>query len=1356
MEGPGQASVHTSADSEVPKSESVCVAVHVRPLIEAELLEGCESSLSVTPGLPQVGHGSHRFSFDHVFGGDAGRPSWELYGLCVAPLVAGLFQGYNATVFAYGQTGSGKTFTMGSAGFGAAEEARRGVIPRACALRVGFVEIHNEEIRDLLAPPGSGAGVKIREVPGQGVCLAGATEIEVATRDELLAVLEAGTSLRATAATGMNRRSSRSHAIFSITVELRRDDEEEEVVVEDAGAERISGAHAGDQQTNTNPSNPLPSSYLCAKLHLVDLAGSERAKRTGATGARLQEGIEINRGLSELGNVINALAEGKAHVPYRNSKLTRMLQDSLGGNSRTLMLACVSPADVNLEESLNTLRYAARARAIRNRPVVNRDPVSAEIAHLRQQLAAARLEAARLRQRLSIYEGGHNAGGGGACSMGAHNALGEQPLREDARASSPLNSGSSRRMRAALRRAQDERDAARAEAAAHSLAALRAAEERAEALRALAAVDAQAAARLTGGADGSDNASVSLPAPAEAALRRVAELEAELSNLKNGEFHKYNTPVVDDNDADGINSDDSEADDAYDDADPFQASDADRLLVDARESAHASEVASVQSQLRALESALSSKQRAMAAVSGHAALRQAFTAQLAELAAERDELARERLELQQRLVALAHESEEERARLSAAYHARITELDGRLRGLRRARRLERDIGAIKAAKVALQRRAEAAAREHLEWRRARDRELQALRKEGRAAAASLHRLQALSSKQQAVLRRKTEEAEAARRRLKDLEGRQLRWTAGGAGAAEAQQSGCGWCQGRRAYQRARRARGARRIAQPGLVSEPVQPNALAPLLRDERARQDWLRQELDRCEGPEPALARLPRRWPGARASRRGCGPPRRGWPRCGTRPGEADALDSASEAALRERRRQLAVERDACAREVGEALAALRAERAAEERRGAGAADPRRWAGVRSASEARTLLRSAFAPRPEAELLRLRLEAAEQDKMALELGGELGTGPAATRPSGAEDVTQLLDAMALAETAWRAEDDSDAPAPDATDRAAAQLLARLEAATALSSCEEERDFVERVERQADEESGRDPEHASRAAAASTPGSAAQARKRSLFLSRTGAVVALSSPVRSAASTPGSHSLEPSDLFGEEAESPAASTSSTFSLPLSDSDDDDFQDDSDSDAAYSPSHATPGATLHQAALLDWLNAWRGAQGQEPIKRLTVARLREQLASEGELSGARRSRASKAELLAALEEQSEEARTRAAALKAAIEQQLRKGPSALARPSRPGSEQGTRAALLPSPRGNSAGESTPTDPQQLCASGPENAAWEHRSEKGAQAQAPRRASEGGPENAGPGPLPIPLTARDGALTDVDHV
>ncbi|KAG2301401.1 hypothetical protein Bca52824_030052 [Brassica carinata] len=177
----------------------------------------------------------------------------------------------------------------------------------------------------------------------------------------------------------------RSHAIFTITVEQMR---------------KINT----DSPENDTYNGSLKEEYLCAKLHLVDLAGSERAKRTGSDGMRFKEGVHINKGLLALGNVISALGDEKkrkdgAHVPYRDSKLTRLLQDSLGGNSRTVMIACISPADINAEETLNTLKYANRARNIRNKPVVNRDPVSSEMLKMRQQLEYLQAE-------LSLRNGG--------------------------------------------------------------------------------------------------------------------------------------------------------------------------------------------------------------------------------------------------------------------------------------------------------------------------------------------------------------------------------------------------------------------------------------------------------------------------------------------------------------------------------------------------------------------------------------------------------------------------------------------------------------------------------------------------------------------------------------------------------------------------------------------------------------------------------------------------------------------------------------------------------------------------------------------------------------------------------------
>lgn len=262
-----------------------------------------------------------------------------------------------------------------------------------------------EEIRDLLVVNGTQQAVHIREVIGGGVCLAGATEREVPSKADMAAILEQGTLLRATATTGMNQRSSRSHAIFTITIEQRRQLPAQQAT---QTADNESDNDENDAKSQgSGEDDDVIDDYLCAKMHLVDLAGSERVKRTKAEGQRLQEGININKGLLALGNVICALSENKPHVPYRDSKLTRMLQDSLGGNSRTCMIACVSPADVNYEETLNTLRYANRARNIRNKPVINRDPNAAQISQLRQQLAAARGEIVSLKRRLTGKDTGH-------------------------------------------------------------------------------------------------------------------------------------------------------------------------------------------------------------------------------------------------------------------------------------------------------------------------------------------------------------------------------------------------------------------------------------------------------------------------------------------------------------------------------------------------------------------------------------------------------------------------------------------------------------------------------------------------------------------------------------------------------------------------------------------------------------------------------------------------------------------------------------------------------------------------------------------------------------------------------------
>ncbi|XP_031800900.1 chromosome-associated kinesin KIF4A [Sarcophilus harrisii] len=355
------------------KGIPVKVALRCRPLLPRELDEGCHSCLNFVPGEPQVvvGNGDKCFTYDFVF--DPSVEQEEVFNTAVAPLIKGIFQGYNATVLAYGQTGSGKTFSMGSAYTAAQEhESTVGVIPRVIqllftemdkkvdfefTLKVSYLEIYNEEILDLLCPSREKSSqINIREDPKEGIKIIGLTEKIVSLAMDTVSCLEQGNNCRTVASTAMNSQSSRSHAIFTISVEQKKKCDK--------------------------------NSVFRSKLHLVDLAGSERQKKTKAEGDRLKEGININRGLLCLGNVISALGDDKksGFIPYRDSKLTRLLQDSLGGNSHTLMIACVSPADSNLEETVNTLRYADRARKIKNKPIINIDPQTAELNHLKQQV----------------------------------------------------------------------------------------------------------------------------------------------------------------------------------------------------------------------------------------------------------------------------------------------------------------------------------------------------------------------------------------------------------------------------------------------------------------------------------------------------------------------------------------------------------------------------------------------------------------------------------------------------------------------------------------------------------------------------------------------------------------------------------------------------------------------------------------------------------------------------------------------------------------------------------------------------------------------------------------------------------
>ncbi|OQR87899.1 kinesin-like protein [Achlya hypogyna] len=372
--------------------DCVHVCVRVRPVLNKKgdaALPGTNCIRvppSATPTQLIVGK-DRPFTFDTILTAEANQA--QLYDTSVASLVTKFMEGYNATVLAYGQTGSGKTHTMSGGGaYSTKIDASHGVIPRAVChvfrcmqekkhvteflLRVEYLEIYNEELRDLLHPETSSKQLSIREDANGHIVVAGAQSRAVQTPEDVMRLLSMGTAARVTGSTNMNEQSSRSHAIFTLMLQQR-----------DLGT----------------------GEFTLAKFHLVDLAGSERAKRTGAVGGRFKESININQGLLALGNVISALgdeAKKKLHVPYRDSKLTRLLQDSLGGNSTTLMIACVSPAAANFEETLNTLKYANRAKNIKNRPVVNHvveneqasmiARMKSEIQELQQQLQSQAAE----------------------------------------------------------------------------------------------------------------------------------------------------------------------------------------------------------------------------------------------------------------------------------------------------------------------------------------------------------------------------------------------------------------------------------------------------------------------------------------------------------------------------------------------------------------------------------------------------------------------------------------------------------------------------------------------------------------------------------------------------------------------------------------------------------------------------------------------------------------------------------------------------------------------------------------------------------------------------------------------------
>ncbi|CAL0317032.1 unnamed protein product [Lupinus luteus] len=394
---------------EKEKGVNVQVLIRCRPFSDEELRTNTPKVLTCNDYMREVAvsqniagkHIDRVFTFDKVFGPNAQQK--DLYEQAIVPIVNEVLEGFNCTIFAYGQTGTGKTYTMEGECKRAKSRpngelpAEAGVIPRAVkqifdtlegqnaeySVKVTFLELYNEEITDLLVLEDISKGaledkqkkqLPLMEDGKGGVLVRGLEEEIVTSASEIFTLLERGSAKRRTAETLLNKQSSRSHSLFSITIHIKETTPEGEELIK------------------------------CGKLNLVDLAGSENISRSGAREGRAREAGEINKSLLTLGRVICALVEHLGHIPYRDSKLTRLLRDSLGGRTKTCIIATVSPAVHCLEETLNTLDYAHRAKNIKNKPEVNQKMMkSTLIKDLYGEIERLKAEVYAAREKVGIY-----------------------------------------------------------------------------------------------------------------------------------------------------------------------------------------------------------------------------------------------------------------------------------------------------------------------------------------------------------------------------------------------------------------------------------------------------------------------------------------------------------------------------------------------------------------------------------------------------------------------------------------------------------------------------------------------------------------------------------------------------------------------------------------------------------------------------------------------------------------------------------------------------------------------------------------------------------------------------------------
>ncbi|GIL86257.1 hypothetical protein Vretifemale_14633 [Volvox reticuliferus] len=379
---------------------NVQVLLRCRPMSEKEIAERAPQVISCSEAtreviLHQNVNGklmSRTFRFDKVFSSEASQE--KLYRQAIVPIVQEVMDGFNCTIFAYGQTGTGKTYTMEGgprrSDDGKSLSAEAGVIPRSIkqifdsidasnadsTVKVSFLELYNEELTDLLSFDDAKDDKKALRLleDRNGVVVQGLEEVSVKSAAEIYQVLDRGTAKRRTAETLLNKRSSRSHSVFSITIHMREVTPEGEDVVK------------------------------VGKLHLVDLAGSENISRSGAKDGRAREAGSINQSLLTLGRVITALVEHSGHVPYRDSKLTRLLRDSLGGKTKTCIIATIAPTVQCQEETISTLDYAHRAKNIRNRPEINQKiSKTAMIKEMSTEMEKLRLELVAQREKNGVF-----------------------------------------------------------------------------------------------------------------------------------------------------------------------------------------------------------------------------------------------------------------------------------------------------------------------------------------------------------------------------------------------------------------------------------------------------------------------------------------------------------------------------------------------------------------------------------------------------------------------------------------------------------------------------------------------------------------------------------------------------------------------------------------------------------------------------------------------------------------------------------------------------------------------------------------------------------------------------------------